>query len=186
MSTNVNTVSIVIGSWGSYNECNKRALGSKWLDLSDYFDWDEITVELKNEGFILDGIDEELFIQDIEGIPSNSDNWDYVNPQNLFETLLESGVLSDSYKFDIMQAYIEIESFSDFCELVKNKGNRWDDDINIYQKYSWEDYGREMFNNCCYQIDESLLDFFNFEAYGEYMGTDYAHEYSDGIIEIIR
>lgn len=27
-------ISIVIGSWGSYNECNERALGSKWLDLS--------------------------------------------------------------------------------------------------------------------------------------------------------
>ena len=29
-------VNIVIGSWGSYNECNDRALGSKWLDLSDH------------------------------------------------------------------------------------------------------------------------------------------------------
>ena len=29
-------IKIVIGSWGSYNECNERALGSKWLDLSDY------------------------------------------------------------------------------------------------------------------------------------------------------
>ncbi len=28
----MNTVSFVIGSWGSYNECNERALGSKWLD----------------------------------------------------------------------------------------------------------------------------------------------------------
>ena len=27
-------ISIVIGSWGSYNECNERALGSKWLDLN--------------------------------------------------------------------------------------------------------------------------------------------------------
>ena len=26
-------ISIVIGSWGSYNECNERALGSNWLDL---------------------------------------------------------------------------------------------------------------------------------------------------------
>ena len=34
-------VSVVIGSWGSYNECNERALGSKWLDLSDYDDWEE-------------------------------------------------------------------------------------------------------------------------------------------------
>ena len=61
-------ISIVIGSWGSYNECNERALGSKWLDLSDYNDWEEIVEELKREGFELDGIDEELFIQDIEGI----------------------------------------------------------------------------------------------------------------------
>ena len=34
------SISIVIGSWGSYNECNERALGSKWLDLSDYEEWD--------------------------------------------------------------------------------------------------------------------------------------------------
>ena len=61
-------INIVIGSWGSYNECNERALGSKWLDLSEYTTWDEIADELKNEGFVLDGIDEELFIQDVEGI----------------------------------------------------------------------------------------------------------------------
>ena len=41
-----NEISIVIGSWGSYNECNERALGSKWLNLSDYSDWEEIEQEL--------------------------------------------------------------------------------------------------------------------------------------------
>ena len=55
-------VSIVIGSWGSYNECNERALGSKWIDLSDYESWEEIEEELKKQGFKLNGIDEELFI----------------------------------------------------------------------------------------------------------------------------
>ena len=70
-----NQICVVIGSWGSYNECNERALGSRWLDLSDYSDWEEIEEELKKQGFELDGIDEELFIQDIEGIPSNSKNW---------------------------------------------------------------------------------------------------------------
>ena len=44
-------ISVVIGSWGSYNECNERALGSKWLDLSDYLNWEEIEEELKKEGF---------------------------------------------------------------------------------------------------------------------------------------
>ena len=77
-------IGIVIGSWGSYNECNERALGSSWIDLTDYNDWDEIVEELEKQGFELDGIDEELFIQDVEGIPCNSQNWDYVHPQNLF------------------------------------------------------------------------------------------------------
>ena len=58
-------IKIVIGSWGSYNACNERALGSKWLTLSDYDDWEEIEKQLKKEHFILNWIDEELFIQDI-------------------------------------------------------------------------------------------------------------------------
>ena len=44
-------ISIVIGSWGSYNECNERALGSKWLKLADYECWENILNELESEGF---------------------------------------------------------------------------------------------------------------------------------------
>lgn len=76
----MNNISIVIGSWGSYNECNNRALGSKWLDLSDYSSYEEIEDEFKKEGFNLDSIDEELFIQDIDGLPSDCCNWDYTHP----------------------------------------------------------------------------------------------------------
>lgn len=85
-------INIVIGYWGSYNECNERALGSEWLRLNDYENWDEIVEELKKQGFELDGIDEELFVQDIENFPANVGNWDYVNPRTLFETLKKSGV----------------------------------------------------------------------------------------------
>lgn len=62
-------ISIVIGSWGSYNSCNRRALGSEWLNLADFESWEEIEEELKKQGFQLKGVDEELFIQDIDGIP---------------------------------------------------------------------------------------------------------------------
>jgi hypothetical protein len=68
-------INVVIGSWGSYNACNERALGSGWLNLSDYSEWEEIEEELIKRGFELVGIDEELFVQDIEGIDSN-ENWD--------------------------------------------------------------------------------------------------------------
>ncbi len=46
-------ISIVIGSWGSYNEWNERALGSKWLDLSNYSEWNEIVEELKKKALNL-------------------------------------------------------------------------------------------------------------------------------------
>jgi len=182
----MNEISVVIGSWGSYNACNERALGSEWLNLSDFSDWDDIAEELKKQGFELDGIDEELFIQDIEGLPSNCASWDYMNPQTLFETLQESGVFDKSYKSDTMAAFLEVRSFSDFTELVKAKGSRWDDDIRIYPNSDWADYGREMFDCCGYQIDERLLDFFDFEAYGQYIGSCDAEEYSGGIIEIMN
>ena len=179
------SIKIVIGSWGSYNECNERALGSKWLDLSDYSDWEEIEEELKAEGFILDGIDEELFIQDIEGLPSHCCNWDYTNPKRLFETLNESGVLESNCKCDVMMAYLEVESFDDFEDLVSRKGSHWDDDIILYSGFDWEDYGREMFSAMGYDHDipDHLQDFFDFESYGHYMGTD-VQVCSAGLIQI--
>ena len=179
-----NEIKIVIGSWGSYNECNERALGSKWLNLADYDDWEDIENELKKEGFELDGIDEELFVQDIEGLPSNACEWDYTTPKILFEILKESEVLDDDYKYETMLAYLDVRDFSDFENLVSNKGSHWDDDIHIYKGYDWEDYGRMMFEEYCYQIPEVLENFIDFEAYGKYVGDCYAQECENGIIEI--
>ena len=177
-------ISIVIGSWGSYNECNERALGSKWLDLSDYSDWDEIVEELKKEGFKLDGIDEELFIQDIEGIPSDCCNWDYTNPKELFNLLNNSGVLTNDYKYKVFCAFLEVRNFNDFEEKVNSRGDRWDDDINLWEGYSWDDYGREMLNCYGYNIPSELEDYIDYERYGESFKYDGIEEYSDGLIEI--
>ncbi len=121
-----NSINIVIGSWGSYNECNERALGSKWLDLSDYSDWEEIEEELTKQGFKLNGIDEELFIQDIENFPSST-NWDYMHPKTLFELLNDSNVLNDGYAFKTMKAYIDVMGADSFFDLVRDKGHRWDE-----------------------------------------------------------
>ena len=146
-------ISIVVGSWGSYTECNERALGSKWLDLSAYDDWEEIEEELANQGFIFNGIDEELFIQDIEGIPSNCANWDYMHPQRLFETLYNSGILYDTYKYAVFEAYLDVRSFADWEDLVNNYGEHWDDDIILHPKMDFEDLAYHMIHEaCCYEI----------------------------------
>ena len=179
-------ISIVIGSWGSYNECNERALGSKWLKLADYECWEDILDELESEGFELDGIDEELFIQDIDGIDSSAARWDYMDPERLFETLKLSDVLDDVCQYDLLEAFLEVRDFDDFMQLVDDHGPRWGDDIILYRNYDWEDYGREMFSACGNRIDEGLEYFFDFEAYGKYIGSDYCEEYSGGLIEVLR
>lgn len=179
----MDNISIVIGSWGSYNECNERALGSKWLDLSDYSDWEEIEEELKKEGFELDGIDEELFIQDIEGLPTDSCNWDYTHPQKLFELLNEADVLNNKYNNETMQAYLEIRSFDDFEELVEKYGSNWCDDIHLYKNYSWYDLGYEYLHEC-HEIPDYLDNYIDYESYGSDFKYDGFEEYSEGIIEI--
>ena len=180
-----NTVSVVIGSWGSYNECNKRALGSKWLDLNDYSDWDEIEEELIKQGFELDGIDEELFIQDIENFPSNSINWDYVNPKSFFELLKESGVLDYEHTFEVMNAYIDVEGAQSFLDLVRDKGICWDEDIYIYPNTDWYDLGYQFIHDSFgSKIPDFLDNYIDYERYGEELKYDGFHEYDGGIIEI--
>ena len=129
ITTISNEIRIVIGSWGSYNAGNSRAMGSKLITLSDYDDWEGIEEELTKQGFQLDGIDEELFVQDIENLDLDGENTDFMSPKRLFETLRDSGVFFDSDKFEVMEAYIEVRSFRDFEALVEENGESWDDDI---------------------------------------------------------
>ena len=82
--------------------------------LNDYSDWTEIEEDLINQGFELNGIDEELFVQDIENFPTECDNWDYVNPQDLFELLKDSGVLDDDNKYGLMEVYCDVEATRSF------------------------------------------------------------------------
>ena len=93
----MNAIKIIIGSWGSYSACNSRALGSSPINLSDCSDWTQIEDILKKQGFELNGIDAELFVQDIDGLPNGCADWDYINPKELFETLKKSGALESDY-----------------------------------------------------------------------------------------
>ena len=180
-----NEVRIIIGSWGSYNVGNARAMGSKLITLSDYDDWEEIEEELERQGFQLDGIDEELFVQDVENLDLDGENTDYMSPRCLFETLYESGVLLDTNKFETMEAFIEARSYKDFEARVKDQGECWDDDVHIYKGYDWADYGREQFDNSGLSIPDSLIDYFDFESYGESFSYDgIVEKYSGGLIEI--
>ena len=76
----MSNISIVIGSWGSYSVCNERVLvrfrrfWKLWINRR----------ELTKEGFELNGIDEALFIQYIDGVDAKDMNCDYIHPKDLF------------------------------------------------------------------------------------------------------
>ncbi len=178
-----NKISMVIGSWGSYNACNERALGSKWLDLSDYECWDEIVEELEEQGFELNGIDEELFVQDIEGIPTDGADWDYVNPKELFKTIKTSGVLDDEYKFEIMQAFLEVRSFNEWEELIEKYDDSWDMDIYLYSNQSMIDVAYNLVEEL-YNIEGPLANYFDYEAFASDLSYVGYTETSYGVIEI--
>lgn len=180
-------INIVIGSWGSYNECNERALGSKWICLNNYEEWDEILEELKRQGFELEGIDEELFVQDIDNFPASGLNWDYVHPKELFETLKKSGVLDDNDKLEKMKIYCDIEGYDAWEHKVDSDEENWDDDMYLYPDMDWYDLGRYFLHEVDgVHIPDFLENYIDYKRYGEELCYDGFHEYDGGIVEIRR
>lgn len=182
----LDSISIVVGSWGSYNECNERALGSKWIDLADYDSWDEIAEELKKQGFELDGIDEELFIQDCEGI--SGFNCDHMHPEELFNICKESEILDCSWKRKTARAFLEVEGWECFRERVEEYGGDWDQDIYFYENKTVEEVLEEMVEECYPDLSFEKLGWL-----GNYVEIDYKsmardsdgyYETSDGVLEI--
>ena len=171
---------VVIGSWGSYNECNERALGSKWLNFAEFDTWEEIEEELIKEGFELEGIDEELFIQDIS--EDMGFDCDYMHPQRLFNILNESEILKSDYYFEKALAFIEAYGWNDFVQLVEEWGDSWDCDVCYYSGYDWEELGKEIFEEMGYNLPDYLENYFDFERYGEDLSDEGYIETFYGII----
>lgn len=181
------SIQIVIGSWGSYNECNERALGSSWLTLSDYDSWDEIEKGLVTQGFELDGIDEELFVQDVVGFPSVTLNWDVIHPESFFELLKQSGVLNSESKLERMNIYCEFEFFSEWERLVKEHGENWDNNMILSPEYDWYDLGYYFLHEFGdIAIPPQIEDYIDYARYGESYAYDGFYKYDNGIVEIRR
>ena len=182
-----NKIRMVVGSWGSYNEGNSKALGSKWIDLDDFDSWEEVAEELVKQGFELETIDEELFVQDIEGFFDVSINYDYTNPQQLFDLIKDSGILLDDNKYDLGEAVCEAIGFDEWSEFVNNHGEDWVDYFCLYDySNSWNverDFGIDQFKS--EGIDLGYLEnYFDFEAYGrDIISEGNYHTVSGGVLE---
>ena len=184
-----NTVKIVVGSWYRYNSADDDlALGSNWIDLSEVTDEDELKNELEKQGFELGGLDEELFLQDIEGFEVA--NADLTNPFDFANMIWESEILDDPYKYNVAIAYCEVNGERDFENLVSQNGSRWDDDIYFYDGASLDgDFAYDLFDEV-YGIDELLKSVpsivtyhIDWEGIANELSYDGYYETSTGVIE---
>lgn len=177
---------VVVGSWGSYTACNSRALGSDWIDLGSFNSWEEVEEELKRQGFDLNGIDAELFIQDHDGLNGlDGFNCDNMHPQRLFNLLKESGAMDDKYQAIAAAAYIEANSFNDWADLVDSDGYNFADNFIFYPYQTLEEVA-EMIINECYTPDsrtaEFLMRYFDYEAFARDLKYDGYIETAHGVI----
>ena len=171
---------VVVGSWGSYNACNSRALGSSWLDLSEFSDEDELREELEAQGFELNGIDEELFIQDAEGLldglPEGS------NVFEVWRVLDDSGIFYDDFTAERFEAVAEVAGFHDAWLRLENDGLR---DVNIWHGFDLEGVAWELAQDyLCADKTGFLSQYFDIDAYARDLSFDGFHEFSGGVVEI--
>ena len=93
-------------------------------------------------------------------------------------------MLQSEYLYTVLCAYLEVRTFDEFAERVERLGDNWDNEVYLYEGYNWEDYGKELFQNSERRLDDDIIDYFDFEAYGRANALTCAQEYSNGIIEI--
>lgn len=173
-----NEIKMVIGSYGSYAAANDKALGSKWLDLSDFSDWSDILDELTAEGFDLAGEDAELFVQDVEGLPSEIAD---ENPERVYNILKNAGMLEPGADMRLFETFIDLYGWDDFAELVENNGDDWADDITFYDGQTLEDVAEELFFEC-YDVPDNLRPYIDINAFARDLSFDGYHEELYGVI----
>lgn len=173
------TVSISVGSWGAYAACNDKALGSQWLDLSYFNEWEEIEKELEQEGFDLDGEDAELFIQDIDGFPEVDE---YTSPRQLFALLKESGCLESEYLMRCAVAFVDYFGFADFARLVDDRGFNWANSIIFYEGKTLLEVAEQVFFECYCEVPDYIAGYIDFDRFARDLSYDGYTETKYGVI----
>ena len=114
---------------------------SNWIYLISISDWDDVLIEIQDDGFDLDRADE-LRITDLMGFKDNLAKrpvivvtWlvDYLPPEEFVYIMTQSGILEDSTNglAPLFAAnYIDNWGFSEWVDLVRDMGvDNWFDNM---------------------------------------------------------
>ena len=101
----------------------------------------------------------------------------------MFETLLEAGILDDCDLYELFEAYLEVNNFSDWENLVSSRGSHWDDDIILYRNQDMDDVAYNLMHEI-YEIPDYLESYIDYSGFARDLSYDGFHETTKGVIEI--
>ena len=94
-------------------------------------------------------------------------------------------MLENDYKFELMQAYLEVRSFKDWQDRVEELEEDWDDDIYLHSQQSMEDVAYNIVQDCNGdKLSEPLASYFDYTRFADDLGFEGFTETSYGVIEI--
>lgn len=105
----------------------------------------------------------------------------FIKQDNL---VLHLGVIDGKDKYEIFEAFCEIETYDDWERRVEQYGSNWDTGIYLWKDYDWYDLGYEFIHEGDRDIPDWLDNYIDYKRYGEEFSYDGFHEYTNGIIEI--
>lgn len=167
-------LTVCVGSWKAYNECNEHALGS-CLKTSDgkirfYIDFMELdgAEELREVLYAIGWSDaemEETFVQDYQSGWAEIDDCDHQNAFDLADFIRDHRDEIEEAGTAKLKALMKCE-YTDFREAVEEADN-WD----FREGMDASDYAYEIANDC-YGIDRIMGDlacYFDYDAFGRDM-----------------
>lgn len=140
-------ISIVIGSWGSYNECNERALGSKWLDLTN---------AILQIAKIIPPIRRRKMTNEIKLVIGSWGSYNACNDRALGSEWLCLNTYSD---WNQIAAALKKQGFrldGIDIELFENSDRHLDDELIDY--FDFEEYGRSTGLSCAEEYSGGIIE----------------------------
>lgn len=158
---------VCVNSYGKYTVGDVMGL---WVELGR--EWEDLIEELIDNGFDLEGKDEELFIIDDNGLGCGE-----AHPYEVNKVLYNI----EDYEVSMFLACVEALSFNEVCELVNNDSF---EDVIFYEDMELIDVAYEIAdefldsNNC----PDLMSRYFDYEAFARDLSFDGYIETKYGVV----
>ena len=96
---------------------------------------------------------------------------------------MESGILDDDYLYEMFEAYLEVNNFDNWENLVSSRGRYWNDYIILYRNQDMDDVAYNLMHEY-YEIPDYLDNYINYSSFARDLSYEGFHETTQGVLQI--